>query len=110
MTENADIIKLPQGVALGIEKGRVVMLFYRPVDRHEWAPHDAAQFGKMLIDHAVAAGAEVVIEVPKRPISKEQRDRMIQRIIHVDRSLQEKGRTPAFRARALVDTLLAMVG
>lgn len=103
-----DIIQL-QGVALGIEKGKVVQIFYRATNRHEWMPADAAQFGKMMIDAAVTAGAEVSIEVPKRPISNQLRDRMINRVLVMQKSMMEKHKTPAFMARALVDSILAMV-
>ena len=96
-------------MAIQPEAGKVVVRFREP--RH-WVvmdPANAVQIGKHLIDCAVACGAEVTIQVPRREISREKREALIARTMHVTRSMQEKHRPPAIVAQAVVDSILAAI-
>lgn len=70
---------------------------------------NAVAVGKQIIDCAVACGAHVEIKVPRRPISREKRQALIARGMHIIRSLQEQGKKPATIAVNLVDQILAEV-
>lgn len=96
-------------MAIQSEKGMVVIRFREPRHWVVFEPTNAVQVGKHLIDCAVKCGANVTIQVPKRKITREQRDRLIARAILVFRSMTEKNRPPAVIATNVVDTILSAI-
>jgi len=96
-------------MAIQPEGGKIVMRFREPRHWVVFEPSNAVEIGKHLIDCAVACGANVTIQVPRREISREKRDRLVTRAILVLRSMTEKGRQPAHIARNLVDTILSAI-
>lgn len=98
-------------VEMGIfeDKGRTIQRFKTPVLWVSYDPSNAVQIGKALIDSATKNGAQVSIQVPRRQITKQQRNQMIIRSTHVFRSMSEQGKPPAEIVRSVVDSILAMV-
>ena len=96
-------------IAIGQKAGKVVLRFFRPIPEVHFDPVNAVEIARQMIDIAVACGAKVTIEVPKRKITKAQRDKLVTRATHVFRSLSEKGRAPAYIAKHVVDTILSDV-
>lgn len=96
-------------MAIQAEKGQVVVRFREPRHWVVFEPSNAVQIGKHLIDCAVACGANVTIQVPRRKISREQRDHLIVRAGHVVRSLSDQGKPPAVIARHVVDAILSAI-
>lgn len=111
----ADSITLPAGEAgatemiIKAEGGKVIIRYREPRLWVAFDPQNAVQIGKHLIDCAVACGADVQIQVPRRKISREQRDRLVVRTTHIYRSLQEKNTAPGVIARSVVDTILSAI-
>ena len=91
------------------EGGSVVMRFPKPLLFVTFDPANAVNIGRHLIDCAVACGADVSIEVPRRQVSKEQRDRLITRAVHVHRSMGERNQRPKDIATAVVDSILSAI-
>ena len=89
--------------------GSVIMRFHEP---REWVKFDrdnAALVGKEIIDVAVEAGAVVEIKVPKRPITEEDRTKLIYRVDNIMRSMQEQNKRPMDIARSIVDSVLSEI-
>ena len=96
-------------MAINPEKGKIVVRFREP--RH-WVvldPSNAAQIGKHLIDCAVACGAEVAIQVPRREVSREKREALVARAMHIIRSTQEQNKPLIIVARSVVDQILSAI-
>lgn len=91
------------------EGGRVIVRYPTPQLWVAFDPANAVEVGKHLIDCAVACGAKVTIEVPRRQVSREKREALIARVMHVTRSLQEKRRPHAIVAQHVVDSILAAI-
>ena len=91
------------------EGGKVIMRFQKPMLWIAFDPSNAVGIGKHLIDCAVECGANVTIQVPRREISREQRDRLIARAILTLKSLTEKGKPPSVIALHVVDTILSAI-
>lgn len=96
-------------MAIQSEKGQVVIRFREPRLWVVFAPSNAVNIGKHLIDCAVACGAEVTIQVPRRQVSREKREALVVRTMHVIRSTQDKHRPPAIVAQHVVDSILAAI-
>lgn len=96
-------------IALGQRGGKVVLEFFKSIDSVTFDPANAVILARQMIDIAVACGANVTIEVPRRKITKEQRNKLVSRATIVFRSLIEKGKTPAVIARNVVDTILSAI-
>lgn len=92
-----------------IEKGQVILRFAKPMQWIAFDPANAVTVGKHLIDCAVQCGAKVTIQTPKRKITRETRERLIARAMHVFRSMSERGKTPADIAKNVVDTILSAI-
>ncbi len=86
---------------------KVIMRFARPM---LFVAFDPANMGEVL-NRAIAcckeAGGEVRINLPKRKISKAQRDALVTRATHVFRSMTEQNRPPALIAQHVVDSVLS---
>lgn len=88
---------------------RVVMRF---AHARLWVAFDlqaAVNMGKHMIDEAVNLGANVTIQLPRRTITREQRDRLVVRATNVFRNQVEKGKPPAEVARQVVDSILSAI-
>jgi hypothetical protein len=96
-------------MAVGQRNKKIVIQFQRPMSFIVIDPPNAVALANQFLDLAKACGFEVVLNLPKRKISKEQRDRLCTRATHVFRSLQEKNRPPAYIARHVVDTILSAI-
>lgn len=96
-------------MVLFAHEGKVIQRFAKPMLFVAYDRSNAVDIGKRLIDCAVECGADVRIEVPRRQISKQKRDALIVRCIHLMRSLGEKNRAPTYIAREIVDSLLSAV-
>ena len=96
-------------MAIFEEKGRTIQRFKSPVLWVAYDPSNAVAIGWALIDSATKCGAQVTVQVPRRRITKQQRDQMIVRSTHVFRSMSERGKPPAEIVRSVVDSILAMV-
>lgn len=115
MTDDVDSVTAPADASgatemiIKPEGGKVIIRYREPRLWVAFDPTNAVQIGKHLIDCAVALGAQVEIKVPRRKITREQRERLVTRATHVYRSLQEQNRTPAQIARNVVDTILSAI-
>lgn len=89
------------------EAGHVILRFQRSMLWVKFERDNAAHVGKCLIDTAVSIGAKVVITVPNKTLSKEKRDALVMRALHVQRSMTEKGRPPVTIAEHVVDSILS---
>lgn len=72
-------------------------------------PKNAAEMAKLLLDAAQQQGANIQLSMPRREVTKDQRDRLIVRATQVFRSLAEKRRPPAEIARQVVDSVLSAI-
>lgn len=88
---------------------QVVVRFMEPRLWIGLDPNNAVQIAKTLIDAAVQAGTTVALQLPRRQITKETRDRLVVRATNVFRNLQERGKPPAFIAREVVDSVLSAI-
>jgi hypothetical protein len=96
-------------IAVGEMNGKVALKFFKPVDIVVFDPKNAVDIAKQFLDIAQACGANITLQVPKRKISKERRDLLINRAYHVYRSLTEKGRPPKYIAKEVVDSVLSAI-
>lgn len=116
MTDEGDSLPVKAGTDEGAVEmiisqanGRVVQRFQRPMAYVTYEPQNAVGVAKAMIDTAVALGAQVTVQVPKRKITREDRARLVTRATHVFRSMQEQGKAPAVIARNVVDTILSAI-
>lgn len=112
MADPADQVQVQEGaveMAIGPDKGRVLVRFKTPQEQIAFDPSNAVAMAKHIIDCAVACGAKVELQVPKRKITERQRNTLVQRSELVMRSMLEKGRRPRQIAYQLVDTILSAV-
>ncbi len=88
---------------------KVFLRFKRPMLWVKFDPVNAAMIGKEIIDVAVRCGAQVEIKVPKRPITEQDRAKLIYRVGHIMRDQLEKNKNHAFISRAIVDSVLSEI-
>lgn len=114
----SDAIELPklQGpvspdveLAIGIDKGLIVVRFNQPQRALQFKPENAAHIGKHLIDLACALGVKVVINMPRRPVTPELHAAMIARAQHVIRSTQQQNHKPEYVARSVVESIIKAI-
>ena len=97
-------------LAIGTERGQVVVRFPKAVREISFDPVNAANVGKHLIDLAVLCGAQVQIKQPaKRVISREERERMITRAMNIYANLTVRNFHPRKRATEVIDSILSMI-
>jgi len=116
VSDTADAVKAgaegPEGAVemiIAPEKNRVIQRFQRPMLYVAYERDNAAYVGKSLIDAAVAIGAKLVINVPRKKITREQRDALVTRAFHVHRSMTEQKRPPMLIAKHVVDSILSAI-
>lgn len=78
-------------------------------ERLVFEPPLAVEFAKSMLDAAATCGYVIEVQVPKATIREAQRVRLITRIEHVLRSLEDSGKDHLFIAAAVTDTVLAEV-
>ena len=89
------------------EGGQVVVVFEKPMRHIKFDPANAVQIGKHLIDCAVTLGMEVEIKVPRKEVSREQRNILVVRAMNIMRSLANK--PPKRIAIEVVDSILSAI-
>ena len=89
--------------------GKVIQRFARPMLFVAYDPGNAAELANKFLNCAKECGAEIVLNLPRRRISKEKRDALITRAIHVYRSMTEQHRPPAIVAKHVVDSVLSAI-
>lgn len=92
-----------------VQDGKVIQRFARPMLFVAYDPSNAAELANVFLNRAKDAGAKIVVNVPRRKISRETRDVLITRAIHVYRSMTEQKRAPALIAQHVVDTILSAI-
>lgn len=103
--------KVDMIIAPWLHRGEKLVVIRYEMARH-WVglePTHAAEMAKLLLDAAAQQGANIQLSMPRREVTRDQRDRLIVRATQVFRSLQEKGRPPAEIARQVVDTVLSAI-
>lgn len=96
-------------MAIGIDRGRVVIHFPQPVKLVAFNPPNAVAVAQQLLTSATECGYEVTLQLPKRKIRDEDYAKLLARAALVIRSLEEKNRPPAHVAREVVDVILSAV-
>lgn len=91
------------------ERGQVVQRFQRPMQYILYDPINAVGVGKHLIDLGVELGATFTIELPRKQITREKRDALVARAMHIHRSLTEKRKDPKYIATEVVDSILSAI-
>lgn len=86
---------------------KIIQRFDRPMLFVAYEQENVGTLVNALLQAAKDAGGEVVINMPKRKISKEKRETLIFRALHVHRSMTEKHRPPADVAAHVVDSVLS---
>ena len=93
-------------VMVGHERGRVFLRFPKEVGFVLFDPANAVGVAKGMIDSASACGLDISIQLPRRVVTDAMRDRLIQRLTIVLKSLSDRKRTPGQIALEVVDICL----
>lgn len=93
-------------VAVGDQKGNVVLQFPGAIEWCALDPSTAVQVSKAMIDAAVKCGANVSIQAPPPKVPKLVRERMIARAHMILRNKRESAENDAVMSERIVDTLL----
>lgn len=96
-------------VAIGERNGQVVLQFPNAVQWAAFDPEIARQIGEAMAREAYQIRYGKAPADGKSTISEEVRMRLMTRVTHVIRSLQDKGKLPGFIAAQVVDTILSEV-
>lgn len=97
-------------VAVGDQKGQVVLQFPGSIEWCALDPVTAAHVGKAIIDAAVKCGANVQIQAEKPKVPNALRERMIARCHMILRNKRESAENDAVMAQRIVETLLNILG
>lgn len=89
--------------------GKVIQRFARPMLFVAYDPKNVGDLVNRLCACVKEAGHEVVINLPKRKISREKREALVTRALHVYRSMTEKNRPPALIAQHVIDSVLSAI-
>lgn len=96
-------------MVLFTHNGKVIQRFARPMLFVAYDANNAAQLANQLLNRAKECGANIVINVPRRKISKQVRDTLILRAFHVYRSMTEQKRPPMLIAEHVIDSVLSAI-
>lgn len=91
------------------DQGRVIQRFEKPMIRIAYDPKNVGEVVNGFLAAVKEAGFETIINLPKRKITKAQRDALVTRAVHVYRSMTEQHRPPADVARHVVDSVLSAI-
>ena len=104
-------------VAVGDDRGQVVLAFNVPTDRALISPPQASRIAEAIARAAFTAHhgfpprtltSELAIQAKERA-TEEVRIRLVTRCAHIVRSMMEKGRGPGLIAQECVDAVLKEV-
>lgn len=96
-------------MVLFAHNGKIIQRFARPMLFVAYDPGNMGEIVNRLLACVRETGHQVVINMPKRKITKQQREALITRATHVFRSMQEKGRPPAYIAQHVVDSIISAI-
>ncbi len=88
---------------------KVIVRFARPMLFVAFDPQNIGEIVNRILACVKETGHTVVINMPRRQISKEKRDALVTRAIHVYRSMTEQNRPPATVAQHVVDSVLSAI-
>lgn len=97
----------PTQVAVGPDRGRVMIAFQYPTRWVHLDPQQAAEVAKGILDCASGLGANIRIAVPPKVIPPQVQITLVHRVAHIMRGALEGKKTPQRVAREIVDALLA---
>jgi len=89
--------------------GKIIQRFARPMLFVAYDPKNMGDVINRILGAIKEAGHMPVINMPRRRITKEQRDALVTRALHVYRSMTEKQRAPALIAQHVVDSVLSAI-
>ena len=89
--------------------GKIIQRFARPMLFVAYDPKNVGELMNLFLSAAKEGGNEVVINLPRRKISKTRRDALVTRAFHVHRSMTEQKRPPMDIARHVVDSILSEI-
>lgn len=90
-------------------QGKVIQRFARPMLFVAYDPKNMGEIVNRILACVKESGHDVMINIPRRKISKQKRDALVTRAMHVYRSMTEKNRTPALIAQHVVDSILSEI-
>lgn len=102
--------------AIKAEGGKVIVMYHQPVRLIAFDPQNALELAHMMArcsyearyGHApVDEGHQYLAQQVRKAVTKETRERLINRVKLSMRSLQEQHRHPDYIATQLVDTVLS---
>ena len=89
--------------------GKIIQRFARPMLFVAYDPENMGEIVNRILACVKEAGAQVVINMPRRTISKAKRDALVTRAVHVYRSMTEQHRPPKQVAMHVVDSILSAI-
>lgn len=89
--------------------GKIIQRFARPMLFVAYDPANMGEIVNRILGAVKEAGFTPVINLPKRKITEKQRQALITRATNVFRSMQEKGRPPAYIAQHVVDSVISAI-
>lgn len=89
--------------------GKIIQRFARPMKFVAYDPKNMGEIVNRILACVEEAGGQVVINMPRRKITKEKREALVTRALHVYRSMNEKNRPPAIIAQHVVDSVLSAI-
>lgn len=91
------------------DRGRVIQRFKKPMLLVAYDPKNVGEIVNGFLAAVKEAGFETVINLPRRKITKAQRDALVTRAVHVYRSMTEQHKNPKDVAMHVVDSVLAAI-
>jgi sugar-specific transcriptional regulator TrmB len=88
---------------------RIIQRFARPMLFVAYDPANMGEIVNRILECVKDTGHEVVINMPRRKITKQVRDALVTRAMHVYRSMTEKQRNPKDVAMHVVDSILSAI-
>lgn len=92
---------------IGDRDGMVVIHLAKPTDEITITPEVARQIAETLARSAYSAAYNLQAPENKSKIAERIRGKLLNRITHVIRSLQEQGKPPLYIANHVVDTVMS---
>jgi hypothetical protein len=89
--------------------GKIIQRFAREMLFVAYDPQNVPAIINRLLACLKEAGQTPVINLPRRKITKVQRDALVTRALHVYRSMAEKRRPPGMIAQHVVDSVLSAI-
>jgi hypothetical protein len=90
-------------------QGKIIQRFDKPMLFVAYEPGNMGEIVNRILAAVKEAGHEIRINIPRRKITKTQRDALVTRALHVYRSMSEKHQHPADVAKHVVDSVLSAI-